>query len=231
MSNDPYEVAMKTEENTSRTYFGEITVDSWFCVLEKGTGRRQFDPNTDNIADRKTCIQMFLHPVSIARFNDVVQRDMIAEFGKDWLKITRPSLAAVGHDLRSIHGQWCEVELVPYGTYTKKDGSDGTLTAFKVVRVFASEGEAEAAYTTYYNGKDQIQAAGSYNANGSAANGAVGNGNGNPQREIAAKFLPALWKTSGGDLTKFAEAIAKNPVTSKFFDMSSEEVIKTIAPF
>lgn len=220
MSDDPYAVAMTTEENTSRVYHGQITVDSWFCVLEKGIGRRQFDANTDKVADRKTCIQMFLQPVSIARFTDVVQRDMVAEFGKDWLKITRPSLAAVGHDLRSIHNQWVEVELVPYGTYTNKAGEEKNLTAFRFTRVFANEAEANYAYSEYWKG-NRPAANGENSGNG-------GNGGGDAQREVAAKFLPALWKSAGQDVTAFAEAIAKNPVTSKFFDLSSPEVLSLV---
>lgn len=220
MSDDPYAVAMTTEENTNRVYFGQMTVDSWFCVLEKGTGRRQFDPNTDKVTDRRTCIQMFLQPVSVARFTDPIQRDMIAEFGKDWLKITRPSLAAVGLDLRSVHGKWVEVEMVPYGTYVNKAGEEKQLTAFRIVRVFASEEDANTAYLEYWKGDRPAD-----NGNGKA------NGNGDVQREVAAKFLPALWKTAGGDPMRMAELIANNPVTSKYFDINSPEVLAVISPF
>jgi hypothetical protein len=226
-NNDPYAAAMNAEENTSRTYFGQITVDSWFCVLEKGVGKRPFDPNTDKVQDRKTCIQMFLQPVSVARFNDVIQRDMIAEFGKDWLKIARPSLAAIGHDLRSIHMQWVEVEMVQHGTYTNKSGEEKPLTAFRFVRTFASEADADTAYAAHYSGGAQTPAAGSFNADGTPTNG--GNG-GDKQREVAAKFLAPLWKSAGGDLDKFQTMIASNPVTKRFFTITSPEVMALVAP-
>lgn len=227
--NDPYDVAMATEENVSRQYFGCMTVDTWFCVLEKGVGKRPFDPAIDTVGSRKTAIQMFLRPVTIARFTDVIQRDMIAEFGKDWLRITRPSMAALGLDLYTIHNAWVEVEMVQTGTYTNKAGEEKPLTAFKIIRVFPNETAANTAYAAYYNGGGQAAAtpaAGSYQPDGTPTNG----GNGNAQRAVAAKFLPALWKIAGGDIDKFITGIAKNPVTSRYFDIDSPEVVAVIAP-
>ena len=53
-------------------------------------------------------------------------------------------------------------------------------------------------------------------------------GNGNREQETAAKFLPALWKQAAGDVTRFSELIAGNPLTSKYFSINSPEVLALV---
>lgn len=55
--------------------------------------------------------------------------------------------------------------------------------------------------------------------------------NNSAERETAKKFLPALWKQSGGDLARFAEILGKTPIVSRHFTIESPEVISLITPF
>ena len=48
------------------------------------------------------------------------------------------------------------------------------------------------------------------------------------EKETAKKFLPALWKSSGQDVSKFAELIASNGLVSKHFSINSPEVLELI---
>jgi hypothetical protein len=218
MANDNYDPWQAAEEakELPKTYFAQVTLDVWPCVLEKGVGKVPFDPNAHKEGQRRTAIQLTLTPLPSANVDFVTERGYV-DFAREWASITLPSIKILGVNLRELHEKWVKYEMVKYGTYTKKgtDGEEGEekdLTTPRFLALYASEEEAEAAASEFYgNGGDSEPAP-------------INNG----ERDVALKFLPALVAQVGGDPTKLAEVIASNSLVSKYFDINSPEVVELL---
>jgi len=224
-TNDPFDDAMNAEyKPLSRTFFGDIAVDIYYAVLVKGVGKVPFDPNQHDQDKRVTAITLTINPLPGSKAQYAVERELIAE-SKEWAQITKPSLRGLNTDLRAINGKWAQVELVPTGQkYTNKNGETKERTAIKFLAVFNTEDECQQASDAFWatrgNGNDP--------ATTPAANG-NGNGQSDAERLTAQKFLAPLWVASGKDMNKFAQALASNPLTSKYFDLNSPEVLAVVA--
>src|SRR4051812_36836343 len=108
-----YDDAMNAEAPTgSRMAFGSIEVDLWKCILVKGTGKVLFDTTAHGADQKRTAIDLSLIPLQTARNHEAIKRNLIAE-SKEWTQIMRPSLTALGTDLRGINGRFVQVEYVP----------------------------------------------------------------------------------------------------------------------
>lgn len=220
---DPLDAAMEAEANNGpRHFFGQATVDSFFCVLKKGEGKAVYDPNQHSVDERRTAISITLNPGPNSKAKFSIKRDLIAE-SKEWASIIKPSLRALNTDLRSINGKWIQAELVPTGRkYTNSQGEEKENTTVKFLTVYGSQEECEAAETAFFGGHNGTPPT-------TAATPSVSVAGNDQERQTAVKFLPALWAASNKDVTEFAKKLAGNPLTSKYFDLNSPEVISLIA--
>ena len=221
---DPLDAAMDAEAPLSiRTVFGEVQVDTWWCALVKGEGKVPFDPAVHSTDARRVAIDMTIIPTK-GDYN--VKREIIAE-SNDWAKIIKPSLRALNIDLRAINGRFVQLQMVPAGKYTDKNtGETKERTMPKFVAIYPGLDECLAAADEFFN---KPSSGSSAIAPAPAPTAPAPNGNGNPaERETAKKFLPALYKSAGGDVSKLAELLANNPLTKKYFDISSPEVVALV---
>lgn len=225
---DAIDRAMDVDWNPTLTVFGQCSVEVWDCVLEKGQGKIPFDAGIHAAERRCTAIDFAIQPLPGAKFTNPTERGMIAE-SKEWSQIVKPSLRAHNIDLRAINQRYVRVELVPTGQkYTNSNGETKDRTTVKFVAMYGSEGECQAAADAFFASRGS--GAGTNGAS-ATANATQPNGNGanGKERETASKFLPALWNASGKDVTKFAQSLASNPLTSKYFTIDSKEVIDLIS--
>jgi len=203
----------------SSTYFGQVTFDLWACALVKGMGRVPFDSNMHKPEQCRTAIDICITPLPSSNVTFNVERGVIAE-SREWAGIVLPSIKALGIEAKDLHEKWVRYEMVPTGrTYEAKDqagnltGETKQATTIKFLAVFNTLEEAEAAATAQYgNGKESQPAPAPTNG-------------GNPERDVALKFLPALVAQAGSDVAQLAGIIAANPLVSKYFDINSAEVI------
>ena len=213
---DPFDAAMNPPERqqTSRWY-GQMFVDVWACVLEKGSGKVPFDATIHDASKRVTAIKVDVVPLNDYNVSFILSRDMIAEFG-GWPKVTLPSIRAIGADVRTLHNAYVAVEFAPTGrTYPGKDGTDKEETTFVLVAVFADEAACRDAYEVFNAASEQAEPEPS-------------NGNGK-ERATAAMFIGPLWAQAGKDVSKLALLLAANPLTSKHFDINSPEVLSVVS--
>ena len=221
--NDPWESAEKATWNPTNTFFGQCKIDVWYCYLEKGTGKVPFDPNAHPQDRRRTAVDFHIFPVSDnVRFP--IKRDLIAE-SREWVQITKPSITALGLDLRQLQDRYVQIELVPNGTYTDKNGQEKQLTALKFVKVFISETECRQAADAFFTRHDGSEPSGTTSAE-PAQNGSTA---ADPQRATLAKFLPTLWAACGKDPHKFGEKLLSDPTLSRYFKLTDPEVIDLVS--
>lgn len=221
---DPFDAAMDAEAPSGvRTQFGEIQIDVWPCVLRKGEGKVPFDAGQHSTDERRTAIDMILIPTK-GDYN--IERKIIAE-SNEWAKIIKPSLRALNTDLRGINGKFVQVQFVSTGRkYTDKNsGEEREYTTFKFIAVYPGLDECLAAAEEFFNNRSQNN----QNDAVSSQSAPATNGANPAERETALKFLPALWNASGKDVNEFAKKLAGNPLTSKYFTIDSDDVLKVIA--
>jgi hypothetical protein len=231
-TDDPFDSAMAAEARPQgpRTYFGQISVDVWHCVLVKGTGKVPFDSGAHSADQRCTAIDLTFQ--ALPRDNGMALKPMtfgmIAE-SKEWASIVKPSLVAIGSDLRSIRDRYVSVQLVPTGrTYEAKNRDTGekkirNANTIKFVKLFASEAECRAASDAFFS---QFQHGGAVAAPAPAPAPAASAQDAG--RATAAKFLPALWRASGNSVERFEKLIKQTDACNKYFDLSSPEVLAVI---
>lgn len=221
---DPWTTAMNPPEQSSE-WFGQISVNPWFCSLVKGVGKspwdpNQLDPNTGNPVRRYTAIDISLAAITEAPI-DPITRTCIAEFG-EWVDIILPSLKALGiNDLQTLNNKWVKLEMIPTGrTYQNQNGETKNATTFKFLAIYPDEAACRAAK----------------GGNGNAPAAQPPTGNGNKERETAVKFLKPYvenaWKKANGNVEEtrklLADMIAMQPLLSKYFTVDSAEVIELI---
>lgn len=218
---DPFDAAMTAEplKLGPKTVFGEMEIDTWPCILVKGTGKVQFDPMQHDTDQRRTAIDLRLIPTK-GEFN--YERNLIAE-SNEWAKIVLPSLKALGTDLRSLNGRFVEALLVPTGqTYEDKNtGEKKDRTTFKFIRVFGEMDECFAAADEFFasrrggNGSSQAAPA---PAPASTEPATL------MEKDTALKFLQPLWSACKGDRARFLQQLAGNSLLNKHFNETSPEV-------
>jgi len=221
---DPWETA-ENAQVPPRVVFGQVFADSFYAVLEKGAGKVPFDPAIHSPDRRVTAIKIDLQPLERpdGSIPLVVAREMIAE-SPEWVSKVLPSLRALGVHPWSLNERWCQVELVETGrTFQSKQGETVKATTFKFLAFYDDQASCDAARATFY-------ARGATAEQQSELPTPPANGNGK-QREVAAKFLPALWVQAGKDAAKFLEAVAANPLTKQHFGPDSPEVLAIVTPF
>lgn len=144
---DPFDTATEAKA-PSAEYFGEIVLDAWHCVLEKGTGKRPFDPGADDPSTRRTAVDIVILPLAEMNLKFTLERKLVAESAA-WTKITWPSLQKLGlTNAREAKNKFARVKLTPTGRkWTGQDGSEKEETTFEFVALFATEDECRAAFS------------------------------------------------------------------------------------
>ncbi len=233
---DPLEAADNPEVQLPE-YFGQATVDAWFCVLEKGVGKKPFDPQQHTLDKRMTAIKVGIIPLPEQNVTRDIYREYIAEFGA-WPKITLPSIKTVGLTVKSLNNAWVHIGLVSEGrTYTSKDGETKDSLTFKVLAVYPDEAACRAAYLNRSVSMGQEPGApaqsvtppaapsvGPTNGNGHNGNGTNGNGTNPKERETALQFIKALVQQTNGDEGQLGTRIANLPMLARYFSIQSPEV-------
>lgn len=195
---------------------GQVTVQVYPCVLQKGVGKVPFDATQHKESDKRTAVDMFLMPLD---GDKCLERRMVAQ-SDEWVKIVLPSLKACGVlSLANLNAKYALVHFEPTGRkYTDKYGEEKMATTFKFLKVFGTEAELRAAV----NGGQPAPTVAPAPAPAQGGNG------GNQQRDVALKFLPTMIKTwckDGLDPEKVRAGLAGNPIFSKHFTVDSPEVV------
>lgn len=217
---DPLD-ALDNPELRSPEYFGQVSMHTWFCVLEKGIGKVDFDPAKHGIDARRTAVKIGLLPLPEHNTNQDIFRDQIAE-SREWASLVLPSIKNLGITARELDGKWVKLTFQPTGrTYTKTDPMTGETvtrdaTTFKFLALYADEAACRAAY--------QAERAGNGGNGGTAAPASAPVRSGNQEKETALKFVKPLIARSGGDEAKLEQLIAGMPLLSKHFSVQSPEV-------
>lgn len=218
---DPFDTASKATL-TPRSYYGQIQIDAYFCVLQKGIGKVPYDPGQHKAEDRRTAIDISLLPIAEQNITFELRREIIAE-SREWAGIIWPSLKELGlTSAREANGKWAKMQQVGTGRkYRTKSGEEREATTFKFLALFADENACRAAYLA-----DTGQDAG--DAPTAAGNGSNGNGS-NHDLEVALPFIRAFAKTNSCDLEKTKAACRQQAIIVKAIDVESPEFAQIVA--
>jgi hypothetical protein len=212
-----------------RTFFGQVQTDVWPCALVKGQGKVPFDPSQHSPDERRIAIDIRLAAWNGKGVVFQVERGMIAE-SREWARIVKPSLQAIGQNLRGLNSTWVRADLVPTGdSYKNSQGEVKERTTFKFLATYATEAECHQAMEAFYAQHHTGQPAAAEN---DAAPTPPTNGNGataDGDKATALKFLPALWRSCGGDIAKFERLLAGTPMVARHFQINSPEVLAAIS--
>jgi hypothetical protein len=229
-SMSPWDVANNPPPDV-REYYGEISINVWWCMLVSGQGKvpydeKTLDPKTGKEPRRYTAIDLTVTP--IGQDYDM-SRTMIAEFG-EWKDVTWPSLRALGvMDVSTLIGKFGKIEMVPTGRkYTNQNGEEKEASAMKFLAIYDDYQQCLAAANGALPQSQQTQPA--MPSNGSNVNQATTN----TDRETALKFAELVYvknavKGANGDLDKAREALAPilagQKLIAKYFTVDSPEIV------
>lgn len=230
MNDDPYAVAQQRAEQPPE-FYGELSVECWFCALVKGQGKVPYDANVHD--RRSTAIDITVVPVVDLNMTNTFSRSTL-DWARDWARITWPSLKALGiTSLRDIKsGKWCKFTWQGTGEKYRSKASDGSegeereRTAFKFLALYKSESECRAAYYAD-TGKtppddldttpiDMAQPASDSNGSSKA-------------RETAIHFIKAYAKMNQFQIDATRKACATQTAITDVFDLDSPEFVEIIA--
>lgn len=222
---DPFESAMNpSQPNQDRTYFGLVTiVDAYHCVLEKGVGKRLFDPTRDDINQRSTAITVSVEVAK--RDGGVYTLDQnVTDWSKEWKDYTLPSLRQLGADLRTLKGRYAQVKRQSTGeTYTNKSGEVKDKSALVFLAFYPDAEAMQAAAEAFYTSRKTETPA--------PVPGPVADPTDSGERAFALDTLNALWKFCNQDEDKFLAALQQNPMVMKHFPPDSKEVQNLVLGF
>lgn len=217
---DPFDSADNAVEPVyNKMFFGQNFFDVWFCALIKGQGKVPFDPAIHQAGQKRTAVNISIQPLASSKAQFPFERNLIAE-SREWASFVLPSIKALGKTAKELHAQFVQIEIVETGeTYTDKNGVERKKTTAKYVAVFPDEASCQAAAETVFG-----------NGNNHTEQPPVENGsNGNAEREVALKFLPALATQAQKDPARMAELLANNSLVGKYFTINSPEVIALLS--
>lgn len=217
-------------------YWGQVQIDSYFCVLRKGVGKIPFDPQQHNIDQRRTAIEIVIIPLAEQNISYDVNRSMIAE-SREWAGIVLPSIKALGLSARELNGKWARIRTKETGsTYVNSNGETRERTTFEFMAVYNSEDECRTAYQAFAAGAGTQPATNSAPAAQPTNGNGNGNSNGNKERETALKFLRVIVENAvrgQTDLNVINNTVAANisnmPMVAKYFTADSPETMNLIA--
>ena len=222
---DPFDDAMTDEP---RLFYGQVDVNAWTCVLEKGPGKIPYDPQLHDGRRTSTAIDFNVSPVDPT--HKLIQRSML-NWTPDFRGIVRPSIETLAekiaiikdltvgqfNPLKEISGMWISGEFV-----ARPDNKEGeTWTTLKFTDVYPTETACRAAAGFEGDGStpgfdDAIP---------------VQKLQGDSMRAQMAKFLPALFAQADKNYIGFLDLIEANQILAQYFDANSPEVLAFKAPF
>lgn len=213
-----------------KIYFGQVFTDGHYVYIsfKKGDPRVLFDPSQHPQDGRHTLVKIDGVCTKRDGSSYEINREMVCELDAAW-QITKVSLKTCGVHPRELNERWAKWEMAETGD-TWNSRTSGELvkgTTFKFSEFYPNEAACRAAEKAHYSRTPSTDEE-NLDDTHPMPEEAPSNGS-DAQREVAAKFLPALWKSAGGDVTKFGELISGNPLTSKFFDLNSAEVAALVA--
>ena len=223
-TDDPYASAME-QQSQERVYFGEVSiVDVYHVTLEKGVGKRSFDPTRDPIDKRNTNIKMQIECAKRDGSTYTVDQETL-DWAKEWQKFTLPSLRQNNADLRTLRGRYVQVKRVFTGEfYTNKAGDKKDRTAIVFERFFDSADACQAAADAFYKRPGVAEPT----APAQSTPAAPQPDTSAQERAFAVQALPMLWQASGENKDQFLTLIAGNPMIAKHFNANSDEVLQTM---
>lgn len=228
-----------------REYYGQLSIDAWFCKLVRGKGKVPWDKLADSIDDRVTALTVELQPLAASGLAFTLKREMIAE-SVEWVKICWPSLRACGvQSVKAANGIWVKLVQEPTGRKYRRgsDGQEMEATTFKILEVYPDGAACEAAFGSGRGGPaDTVEEA----LAGVDFDGAGRPGGARPQpqpqpqqatmpvdkgrqRETARQFLLAIARQKQGDLEAIKAAVAGMTVITQAFDLESDEFLAVVA--
>jgi hypothetical protein len=212
---DPWESAENPVFRASE-YWGQINIEMWYCVLEKGVGKILFDAQVHDVNNRRTAIEMILLPLAEQNISFEVSRSTIAE-SADWAKIVLPSIKDLGLSPRDLNNKWVKLRYKGTGRTYKKDGQEKENTTFEFLKVFSSEAECRADFT------------------GGEVTPTVSTDPNDKEKTTALAFLKVIVDGAAkgqSDLETIRSTVSKNiqayPVVAKFFTVDSPETAEFI---
>ncbi len=232
---DPWDAAEQAKEPSySNIIWGQCEAKSWFCVLERGIGKVEFDPQVHSHDLRRTAIDIIIHPLADMGLTFDLARSMIAE-SREWAGIVLPSIRDLGVSPKEINSKWVKVQTVPVTdkagnpvTYTDSNGVVKEKTTIKFLAVFQNEEACRADYLTNSGKAPQQDTQYAEAGNGSG-------GNGNKERETALKFLKVYVENAcrgQSDLNVIRNTLALNiaqqALIAKYFTVDSPETVQLI---
>ncbi len=233
VTDDPWAQADTATYDPSFSVFGQVDIAITYVVLQKGVGKVPFDPGTHDPKDRVIAIDITVFPVIAGR--SPTKRNMLSE-SREWAAIVNPSIKAFGPQWNAqlLKDRFVEAQMVASGrkrldretrqpVIDPATGKAEEWTTFKFVRVFANEDECVAAAMARFGPNGRAGGADRPLPEDAPAPAAAPEAN-DHERATAAKFLEPLWKSCNGDAAKFGELLKANPLTSRYFDLSSPEV-------
>ena len=223
--NDPWDSA-ENPQFAAPEYWGLCSVDMYFCILQKGTGKIRFEPGVHDVDKRRTAIDIVISPLPAMNATKNVERSMVAE-SKEWAGIVLPSLKALGISPKELLGKYVHIRFKATGkTYKNSSGEIKDSTTIEFVKVFNSEAECQADYQS--NSKSTVTPTES----GAQPAGVVGG----KERETALQFLKVVVENAvrgQTDLNVIRNTVAANvagmPLVNKFFTVDSPETLALIA--
>ena len=148
MTDDIYSSADEAQLPTN-TYYGQIDLNMWYCILVKGAGKVLFDETQHKMGQRCTAVDIAIIPIAQAPLPFSLERNIIAE-SRAWISVTWPSLRDLGlSSSREAKGRWCKCVQAPTGRKwrDKKTNEERQETSFKFLALYDSE---EACVEAYY---------------------------------------------------------------------------------
>ncbi len=224
---DPWAAAAEAKAPPSFTY-GQIAIDTWPCVLEKGKGKVVFDAAQHSEDARRTVLEISVNPLAAMRSRFTPERSVIAE-SPEWYRVIWPSLKVLGlTNPKDAVGKWCKMEQVPTGRkYRNAAGEEREATTFKFLALYDSEAACEAAYLAESGRGDDSDDAGD-TATVPLDPPATTSSAADPGRDTARAFVAALTKQHHGDLAAISTAIAGIPSIAKYYPPDSEDLTNAV---
>jgi hypothetical protein len=231
---DPWESANEAKApQFSNEIWGQVEARSWYCVLEKGTGKVEFNPDLHNPDQRRTAIEIIVHPLPDMGLTFDVTRSMIAE-SHEWASIVLPSIRDLGLHPRALNGVWVKIANVTLTdrkgspvTYTDSNGIEKERKTIKFLKLFASEDECRA---------DYLASSGKHAPASTQHEEKSDSNSGDKERQTALAFLKVfVQNTCRGqndiDVIRklLASQIATQPLITKYYTVDSPETIELIA--
>ena len=217
-------------------YWGQINIDVYYAVLEKGVGKTPFNAQIHSADKRVTAIDFKLAPLAEMNAQYTIDRGMIAE-SREYAAIVLPSIKALGITAREFNGKWVKMEFVETGrTYTDKHGETKNSTTIKFMALFADENACRADYLAAHTAGTSLPAdvtAAPWADPAPAAPAPVDD----KARKTAQTFLKvyvdkAVKENQGnidGVMNALAGYLSNAPIVNKYFTVDSVETMTLIA--